>query len=290
MPERVAWLCLGAMGAPMAGHLQQAGHDVTVYNRTQAKADAWVEHYGGSSVRSPAEAVAGAAVVFACSGNDQDLRAVSLDDGGAFVTLESDAIFVDHTTVSASLARELDEAARARGAHFLDAPVSGGEEGAKNGVLTTMVGGEPETFARVQPLLDCYARNATLLGPAGSGQLAKMVNQICIAGAIQGLSEGLAFAERAGLDPVQVVEVISKGAAQSWQMEQRAPTMIEGRFDFGFAVDWMRKDLAIAMAEAEQNGSRLPVAKLVDDFYEAVQRRGGGRLDTSSLITLLRDS
>ncbi len=290
MAERIAWLCLGAMGGPMAGHLQRAGHDVTVYNRTREKAETWVQQHGGRLASTPAEAASGASFVFACSGNDDDLRAVSLARGGAFEALAPGAVFVDHTTVSAHLARELDEAARVRNAQFLDAPVSGGEEGATNGTLTAMVGGEAETFERLRPLFDCYARTATLLGPAGSGQLTKMVNQICIAGVVQGLSEGLAFAARAGLDPVKVVEVISKGAAQSWQMDRRAPTMIEGRFNFGFAVDWMRKDLAIAIEEAERNGSRLPVAKLVDDFYQAVQRRGGGCLDTSSLITLLRDS
>ena len=289
VPEKIAWLCLGAMGAPMAGHLAAAGHDVTVYNRTRARAEAWVSQHGGRAAASPADAVAGARFVFACSGNDDDLRAVTLGEGGAFSALEEGAVFVDHTTVSADLARELDQAARGCGAGFLDAPVSGGEEGARNGVLTIMAGGDPETFARVAPIWDCYARQATLLGPAGSGQLTKMVNQICIAGVLQGLSEGLAFAERAGLDPTRVVEVISKGAAGSWQMDHRAGTMVARRFDFGFAVDWMRKDLAIALAEAERNGAALPVAQLVDGFYEAVQRRGGGRFDTSSLILLLRD-
>ncbi len=290
MAERVAWQCLGAMGGPMAGHLQAAGHEVTVYNRTRDKAEEWLREYDGGLAPTPAEAAEGADFVFACSGNDDDLRAVTLAPNGAFEALGAGAVFVDHTTVSARLARELDSAAKQRDAGFLDAPVSGGEEGARNGVLTVMAGGEAETFERVRPLLDCYARDATLLGPAGSGQLTKMVNQICIAGVVAGLSEGIAFAERVGIDPTRVVDVISKGAAQSWQMDRRAPTMIEDRFDFGFAVDWMRKDLAIAMEEAERNGARLPVAKLVDGLYEAVQGRGGGRLDTSSLITLLRDS
>ena len=290
MAERIAWLCLGAMGGPMAGHLRAAGHEVTVYNRTASRAEDWVREHGGRAAATPAEAATGADFVLACSGNDDDVRAVTLGEGGAFEGLGAGAVFVDHTTVSAQLACELAAAADQRGASSLDAPVSGGEEGAKNGVLTVMAGGEAGAFERAKPLFDCYARNATLLGPAGSGQLAKMVNQICIAGVVEGLSEGLAFAERAGLDPLRVVEVISQGAAQSWQMDQRASTMIEGRFDFGFAVDWMRKDLGIALEEAERNGSRLPLAKLVDGFYEAVQRRGGGRLDTSSLVSLLRDS
>jgi 3-hydroxyisobutyrate dehydrogenase-like beta-hydroxyacid dehydrogenase len=289
MRERLAFLCLGAMGGPMAGHLAAAGHDVVVWNRTGARADAWVGEHGGRAAASPAEAAAGAAFVFVCSGNDDDLRSVTLAAGGAVEGLVEGSVLIDHTTVSASLARELEQAARAVGAGFLDAPVSGGEEGARRGQLTVMVGGEPETFERARPLLSVYARQVARLGPAGAGQLTKMVNQICIAGVLQGLSEGLVFAEHAGLEPDAVVEVISKGAAQSWQMDQRAGSMIEGRFDFGFAVDWMRKDLAIAMAEAERNGAPLPVARLVDAFYAEVQAAGGGRLDTSSLITRLRD-
>jgi len=277
------------MGGPMAAHLAEAGYEVVVYNRTAARAEAWVAANGGRMAASPAEAVADAAFVFACSGNDDDLRAVTRGPGGAFEALPRGAVFVDHTTASAAIARELDAAARGRGASFLDAPVSGGEEGAQRGTLTVMAGGDAGSFDRVRPLFDCYAANATWMGPAGSGQLTKMVNQVCIAGILEGLAEGLAFAERAGLDPARVVEVISRGAAQSWQMDHRASTMIEGRFDFGFAVDWMRKDLAIALDEAARNGARLPLAQLVDGFYQAVQARGGGRLDTSSLITLLRD-
>jgi 3-hydroxyisobutyrate dehydrogenase-like beta-hydroxyacid dehydrogenase len=287
--SHVAFLCLGTMGRPMAGHLATAGIDLCVYNRTSARADTFAAQHGGRVAATPAEAAQGAEVVLACTGNDDDLREITLGANGAFQSLAAGALFVDHTTASADLARELADRAAGRGAGFVDAPVSGGEDGALRGVLTAMAGGEPADFERAQSIVSHYAKRFTRLGPAGSGQLAKMVNQVCIAGIVQGLSEGLAFAERAGLDPAAVVEVISQGAAQSWQMDQRAATMIEGRFDFGFAVDWMRKDLAIALAEARRNGARLPVAALVDQFYAAVQRRGGGRLDTSSLITLLDD-
>jgi 3-hydroxyisobutyrate dehydrogenase-like beta-hydroxyacid dehydrogenase len=288
MAERVAFLCLGAMGAPMAGHLARAGHEVAVWNRTASRAEAWVAQHGGHSAASPAAAAAGARFVLACTGADPDLRAITLGPDGAFAALAPGAVFVDHTTASPAIARELAAAARARGAEFLDAPVSGGENGAKRGALTVMVGGDPDALERARPLLSAYARQLTWMGPSGAGQLTKLVNQICLAGLIQSLAEGLAFAERAGLDPRRVVEVISKGAAQSWQMDHRAETMIEGRFDFGFAVDWMRKDLALALAEAERCGARLPVAALVDGLYAEVQRRGGGRLDSSSLLTLLR--
>jgi 3-hydroxyisobutyrate dehydrogenase-like beta-hydroxyacid dehydrogenase len=287
--EKIAFLCLGRMGYPMAGHLAAAGHDVRVYNRTAERAARWVAEHGGASAGTPAEAAHDADVVLVCTGNDADLVGVLRGERGALPRMKPGALLVDHTTASARLARELAEEAGAAGIAFLDAPVSGGEEGAKRGTLTAMVGGAPEAFERARPLFDCYARTAVRLGPAGSGQLAKMVNQICIAGVVEGLAEGLAFARRAGLDPARVVEVVSQGAAQSWQMDQRAATMIEGRFDFGFAVDWMRKDLAIALDEARRNGARLPVAALVDQLYGEVQRRGGGRWDTSSLMALLDD-
>jgi 3-hydroxyisobutyrate dehydrogenase-like beta-hydroxyacid dehydrogenase len=286
--ERVAFLCLGAMGAPMAGHLARAGHEVVVWNRTASRAEAWVAEHGGRSAASPAAAADGARLVFACTGADPDLRTITLGPGGAFDAMARDTVFVDHTTTSPAVARELAAAAADRGASFLDAPVSGGQDGAKRGTLTVMVGGDPAALERARPSLDAYARNVTWMGAPGAGQLSKLVNQICLAGLIQSLAEGLAFAERAGLDPRRVVEVISKGAAQSWQMDNRAHSMIEGRFDFGFAVDWMRKDLALALAEAARVGARLPVAELVDGLYADLQRRGAGRLDTSSLLTLLR--
>jgi len=287
--EKIAFLCLGAMGYPMAGHLARAGHALRVYNRTAARAAAFVGEHGGRAAATPAEAARGADVVLVCTGNDDDLRQVVAGPAGALAEMAPGALLVDHTTASARLARELAERAAAAGVGFLDAPVSGGEEGARQGTLTVMAGGEPEAFARARPVLGRYARTLVHMGPAGAGQLTKMVNQVCIAGVIEGLAEGLAFARRAGLDPLRVVEVISKGAAQSWQMDRRAPTMIEGRFDFGFAVDWMRKDLAMALDEARRNGARLPLAGLVDQLYAEVQRRGGGRLDTSSLMTLLDD-
>jgi 3-hydroxyisobutyrate dehydrogenase-like beta-hydroxyacid dehydrogenase len=284
----VSFLCLGAMGAPMAGHLARAGYEVTVYNRTASRAQAWSAEHGGQSAATPAAAAEGARFVFACTGADPDLRAITLGEAGAFRSLARGAVFVDHTTASPALARELCAAAALRGAHFLDAPVSGGQDGAKRGTLTVMVGGDPDALDLARPLLAAYARNVTWMGPSGAGQLTKLVNQICLAGLIQSLAEGLAFAERAGLDPERVVEVISQGAAQSWQMDHRAETMLAGRFDFGFAVDWMRKDLALALAEAARCGAELPVAKLVDGFYAELQRAGGGRLDTSSLVTRLR--
>jgi 3-hydroxyisobutyrate dehydrogenase len=285
----LAFLGLGVMGAPMAGHLAKAGHHVTVYNRTSSKAEAWVAAHGGHSRRTPAEAAEGARIVFACVGNDDDLRAVTLGEQGAFAGMAQGAIFVDHTTASANVARELAATAGGTGIAFLDAPVSGGQAGAEKGQLTVMAGGDPDAFSIAEPVIRHFARAVTLMGRSGAGQLTKMVNQICIAGLVQALSEGIAFAEHAGLDPAKVIEVISKGAAQSWQMENRAPTMIENRFDFGFAVDWMRKDLAIVLDEARRNGARAPVAALVDQFYAAVQAKGGSRWDTSSLITLLRD-
>ncbi len=290
MSEPVAFLCLGAMGYPMAGHLARAGHPVAVYNRTGSRAQAWLRDYGGDGCRAagtPGDAARGASTVFVCTGNDGDLRSVVLGPDGAFSGMDSGALFVDHTTCSPKLARELFEVGSAEGIECLDAPVSGGQAGAENGALTIMVGGAPEAYARVTGLLDCYARKHLLMGPAGAGQLTKAVNQICIAGLLQALSEGLHFARVAGLDAQKVVEVISHGAAQSWQMDNRAETMLAGKFDFGFAVDWMRKDLGIALAEARESGAQLPVTGMVDQLYAELQERGGGRLDTSSLIELL---
>jgi 3-hydroxyisobutyrate dehydrogenase len=284
----VAFLCLGAMGRPMAGHLARGGHAVTVFNRTRAKADAWAAELGGRVAATPREAANGAEVVFACTGNDADLREIALGAHGAFASLARGAVFVDHTTASPALARELAARAAENGAHALDAPVSGGEEGAKRGQLSVMAGGDADAFERVKPLLACYAKAALLIGPAGAGQLTKAVNQLCIAGVLAGLSEGLAFAERAGLDLARVIDAIAKGAAQSWQLDNRARTMAERRYDFGFAVDWMRKDLAIAMAEAEQMGARVETARAVDALYARLQREGGGRRDTSSLIEAVR--
>jgi 3-hydroxyisobutyrate dehydrogenase-like beta-hydroxyacid dehydrogenase len=287
MGEKVAFIGLGVMGYPLAGHLAKAGHRVTVFNRTRSRAERWLADYPGCLAATPAAAAGGAAFVFACVGNDADVRQVTLGPAGAFHGMEPRAVFVDHTTTSAQVARELETAAREKGLAFLDAPVSGGQAGAEQGSLTVMVGGEEDAFAKARPLMAAYARSVQRLGSAGSGQLTKMVNQICIAGLLQGLAEGLHFARAAGLNPATVVEVISKGAAQSWQMEQRATTMIEGRFDFGFAVDWMRKDLAIALDEARRNGAHLPVTALVDQFYAEVQSLGGHRWDTSSLIARL---
>ena len=287
---KTAFLGLGVMGFPMAGHLKKGGHEVTVYNRTQAKAQKWVETHGGRAAATPAEAAKGADIVFSCVGNDDDLRSIVQGEQGAFAGMSKGAIFVDHTTASANVARELGEVAKGQGLHFLDAPVSGGQAGAENGKLTVMVGGGQADFDRAKPVIDCYARACVLLGPVGSGQLAKMVNQICIAGLVQGLAEGMNFAVKAGLDPAKLVETISKGAAQSWQMENRALTMVADKFDFGFAVDWMRKDLGICLEEATRNGARLPITALVDQFYAQVQQRGGKRWDTSSLIHLLAHS
>ena len=286
--SKVAWIGLGVMGFPMAGHIRtKGGHELTVYNRTPAKAAEWAEKFGGRTAATPAEAADGADFVFSCVGNDDDLRSVTTGEGGAFQTLKAGAIFIDNTTASADVARELYAAAKAKGAAFLDAPVSGGQAGAENGVLTVMVGGDADVFAKAEPVIAHFARAVTLLGPAGSGQLTKMVNQICIAGLVQGLSEGIHFAQKAGLDVAAVIETISKGAAQSWQMENRWKTMNEGKFDYGFAVDWMRKDLSICLDEARRNGARLPVAALVDQFYGEVQAMGGQRWDTSSLIARL---
>jgi len=289
IPARdVAFLGLGVMGDPMAGHLAAAGHRVTVYNRTPAKAAAWVAKHGGKSGATPAAAASGAEIVFCCVGNDDDLRSVALGAEGAFAGMKAGTTFVDHTTASAAVARELAAEAGKLGLKFIDAPVSGGNLGAINGALTVMCGGDEAAFAEAKPLAMAFAKAMTLLGPSGSGQLAKMVNQIAIAGLVQGLSEAIAFGERSGLDMKAVLEVIGKGAAQSWQMDNRGPTMIQGKFDFGFAVDWMRKDLGIALEEARRNGARLPVTALVDQFYADVQAQGGKRYDTSSLIKRLR--
>ena len=285
--SNVAFLGLGVMGFPMAGHLAKAGHDTVVYNRTAARAANWVEAFGGRSAPTPCEAARDRDLVLACVGNDDDLRSVCLGERGAFAGMREGAVFVDHTTASATVARELAAEAKARGLGFVDGPVSGGQAGAENGKLTVMCGGEPDDFARAEPAIAAYARACRLMGPVGAGQLTKMVNQICIAGLVQALSEGIRFAEAAGLDPTTVIDVISKGAAQSWQMENRHATMIARTFDFGFAVDWMRKDLAICLDEARRNGAPLPVTALVDQFYRDIQSKGGGRLDTSSLITRL---
>ena len=287
--KKTAFLGLGVMGFPMAGHLAKAGHAVTVYNRSAGKAAQWVEKHGGKTAATPAAAAAGMELVMVCVGNDDDVRAVTLGQDGALAAMKPGAILVDHTTASATVARELYAAAKARGVGFLDAPVSGGQAGAENGKLTIMVGGDADAFAVAEPVLACYARAVTLMGKAGSGQLTKMVNQICIAGLVQGLSEGINFGMRAGLNIEQVLDVIGKGAAQSWQMDNRGKTMAADKFDFGFAVDWMRKDLAICAAEARSNGAALPVTALIDQFYARIQARGGGRWDTSSLIRLLRD-
>jgi len=284
---KLAFLGLGVMGYPMAGHLARAGHDVTVYNRSNAKAAKWVEAHGGRSAPTPAAAAKGAEIVMMCVGNDDDVRAVAAGADGALSGMTKGAILVDHTTASAEVAREVYGAAAKIGVAFLDAPVSGGQAGAENGKLTIMVGGDAPAFARAESVLATYARAVTLMGGAGSGQLTKMVNQICIAGLVEGLSEGIHFAMRAGLDAERVLDVISKGAAQSWQMENRGKTMIADKFDFGFAVDWMRKDLSICLAEARRNGAMLPVTAVVDQLYGQVQARGGGRWDTSSLIRLL---
>jgi 3-hydroxyisobutyrate dehydrogenase-like beta-hydroxyacid dehydrogenase len=286
--RKVAFLGLGVMGYPMAGHLARAGHTVTVYNRTPAKAQAWATEFGGKHAATPREAAAGAELVFACVGNDDDLRSITLGANGAFAGMAPGAIFVDHTTASANVARELSTAARQIGLQFIDAPVSGGQAGAQNGMLTVMCGGDAKAFEAAQPVAMAFSRAFTLMGASGAGQLTKMVNQICIAGLVQGLSEAIAFGQNAGLDMLQVLDVIGKGAAQSWQMDNRGKTMVADQFEFGFAVDWMRKDLGLVLEEAKRNGSRLPVTALVDQFYADVQKMGGNRWDTSSLIKRLK--
>ena len=287
---KVAFVGLGVMGYPMAGHLKaKGGHEVTVFNRTAAKAEQWVSQHGGKSAPTPRQAAAGQDFVMACVGNDNDLRQVMLGEEGVFAGVRPGAIVVDHTTASAEIARELHAEAKKRGFEFIDAPVSGGQAGAENGVLTVMCGGEPSPFAAAEKVIAAYARTCNLMGPSGSGQLAKMANQICIAGIVEGLAEALHFAVKAGLDIEKLIATISKGAAQSWQMENRYKTMVAGKFDFGFAVDWMRKDLAICLDEARRNGAKLPVTALVDQFYAQVQAMGGRRWDTSSLIALLEN-
>ena len=287
---KAAFIGLGVMGYPMAGHMAGNGHDVTVYNRTHEKARKWADEHGGNAAETPAKAAEGADVVCACVGNDDDLRSVVYGDDGILAGMKEGAVFVDHTTASADVAREIGDKAAEMGLRFVDGPVSGGQAGAENGILTVMCGGEQGAFDDARSIMDCYAQAVTLLGPVGSGQLCKMVNQICIAGLVQGLAEGINFGQKAGLDMKQVIEVISKGAAQSWQMENRANTMIDDEFDFGFAVDWMRKDLGICFAEAKNNGARLPVTALVDQFYAGIQAKGGNRWDTSSLLrNLTRD-
>jgi 3-hydroxyisobutyrate dehydrogenase-like beta-hydroxyacid dehydrogenase len=287
MSAKVAFLGLGVMGFPMAGHLKAKGYDVTVYNRSAEKARAWVEKHGGKSAPTPAAAAKDADFVMMCVGNDKDLLEVALGKDGALSGIKQGAVLVDHTTASADAARKIFAEAKAKGVAFIDAPVSGGQAGAENGKLTVMCGGEPEPFGRAKPVMDSYGRAVTLMGEAGAGQLTKMVNQICIAGLLQGLSEGIAFAEKAGLDANLVLDVISKGAAQSWQMENRGKTMHERKFNFGFAVDWMRKDLGICLEEAKRNGAKLPLTEVIDKYYGDVQKSGGNRWDTSSLITRL---
>lgn len=289
-PHDVAFLGLGVMGYPMAGHLAGAGHRVTVYNRTEKKAQQWAKEFGGKSAKTPREAAAAAQIVFSCVGNDADLASVMLGADGAFAGMQRDAIAVDNTTASAKIARELHSEARKRGLHFVDAPISGGQAGAVNGQLTVMCGGDKPAFDRAQPVAMAFAKAVTLIGDSGAGQLAKMVNQLCIAGLAQGLSEGISFGQAAGLDMKLVLQVIGKGAAQSWQMDNRGGTMVDGKFDFGFAVDWMRKDLGLCLDEARKNGAPLPVAALVDQFYAEIQAMGGGRWDTSSLIRRLRST
>jgi 3-hydroxyisobutyrate dehydrogenase len=285
---KVAFAGLGVMGYPMAGHLAKGGHDVTVFNRNPAKAEAWVKEYGGKAAATPAAAAEGADFVFCCVGNDDDVREVIAGPNGVLSGMGAGGVLVDHTTASADVARDMAELAAEKGVKFLDAPVSGGQAGAVNGALTIMIGGEDEAFERARPIMEAYGRMMALMGPSGSGQLTKMMNQMCIAGVVQGLAEALDFGQRAGIDGERAIEVISKGAAQSWQMENRYQTMLKGEFDFGFAVDWMRKDIAICVAEASRNGAQLPMTRMVDGFYEQIQQRGGGRWDTSSLIDLLQ--
>ena len=289
MSSKTAFIGLGVMGYPMAGHLKKAGHQVTVYNRTSAKSEQWVQEFGGMKASTPEEAAKGADFVMACVGNDNDLREICSGQNGAFYGMSRGSVFIDHTTVSAKVTRELSEKADQNGFSFLDAPISGGQAGAENGVLTVMVGGDSEAFERAQPVIDAYSRMIKLLGPTGYGQMTKMVNQICIAGLVQGLAEGIHFAKAVGLDVEAVIETISKGAAQSWQMENRYKTMNKGEYNHGFAVDWMRKDLGITLEEARSNGAHLPVTALVDQFYSEVQAMGGRRWDTSSLIERLED-
>ena len=289
MSSKTAFIGLGVMGYPMAGHLKKAGHQVTVYNRTASKADQWVQEYGGMKASTPADASKEAEFVMACVGNDDDLREITCGTNGAFSGMSQGSVFIDHTTVSAKVTRELSENAAEQGFSFLDAPISGGQAGAENGMLTVMVGGDPTAFERAQPVMDAYSRMIKLLGPSGYGQMTKMVNQICIAGLVQGLSEGIHFAKAVGLDVEAVIETISKGAAQSWQMENRYKTMNEGEYNHGFAVDWMRKDLGITLEEARSNGAHLPVTALVDQFYSEIQEMGGRRWDTSSLLVRLED-
>ena len=290
MSKKVAFIGLGVMGYPMAGHLQAAGHQVTVFNRNSDKAQRWQQQYGGSTAPTPAAAAAEAGFVFSCVGNDDDLRAVTLGKDGILQTLNEHAVLVDHTTASAEVARELAAACAQRGAHFVDAPVSGGQQGAENGQLTIMCGGEQDAFDRAREVMDSYARAVTLMGPVGSGQLTKMVNQICVAGVLQGLAEGMSFAEHAGLDLHMVIAAISQGAAGSWQMSNRHATMIAGEYEHGFAVDWMRKDLDICLREAQRNGTDLSITRQINQFYREVQAMGGGRWDTSSLYKRLQDS
>ncbi len=289
MTSKTAFIGLGVMGYPMAGHLKKAGHQVTIYNRTASKAEQWVQEYGGMKASTPADAAKEVDFVMACVGNDDDLREITCGTNGAFSGMSQGSVFIDHTTVSAKVTRELSENAAEQGFSFLDAPISGGQAGAENGMLTVMVGGDPAAFERAQPVMDAYSRMIKLLGPSGYGQMTKMVNQICIAGLVQGLSEGIHFAKAVGLDVEAVIETISKGAAQSWQMENRYKTMNEGEYNHGFAVDWMRKDLGITLEEARSNGAHLPVTALVDQFYSEIQAMGGRRWDTSSLLVRLED-
>ena len=288
MNFKVSFIGLGAMGYPMAGYISKAGHNVTVYNRTTAKADKWIGEYKGSKAGTPAKAVENADFVFTCVGNDNDLREVTFGENGIFKTIKKGAIYIDNTTASATIAREIYDYSIKNNFGFLDAPVSGGQAGAENGALTVMIGGDPENFAKAKNIIDCYSKKMKLLGKAGNGQLAKMVNQICIGGLVQALSEGINFGLKAGLNMEDVIEVISKGAAQSWQMENRYKTMIDDKFEFGFAVDWMRKDLSICFKEAKKNGVHLPITKIIDVYYEEIQKSGGNRFDTSSLISLLK--
>ena len=288
MTCKVAFIGLGVMGYPMAGYISKAGHNVTVFNRTKSKAEKWIAEYKGKMANTPAEATKDAEYIFTCVGNDNDLREVTFGDNGAFKTIKKGAVYIDNTTASATIAREIYEYAKKNEFGALDAPVSGGQAGAENGALTVMIGGDQTDFDKAKDKIDCYSKKMKLLGKAGSGQLAKMVNQICIAGLVQGLSEGINFGMKAGLNMEDVIEVISKGAAQSWQMENRYKTMIEDKFDFGFAVDWMRKDLKIAMEEAKRNNSPLPITKIIDEYYGEIQKMGGNRWDTSSLIKRFR--